>query len=162
MTLRPGTRLGVYEIASPIGAGGMGEVYRGRDPRLGRDVAIKILSASLSIDPERLRRFEQEARAIAAISHPNILAVYDIGSQEDTPYIVSELLQGQTLREHVQFPASTSSPQPSVADPRTPSMPAILQRRVPALCRYARRWNTRSRSRAASPPRMPRGSSTGT
>jgi serine/threonine protein kinase len=92
----------------------MGEVYRARDPRLGRDVAIKVLSASLSMDPERLRRFEQEARTVAAISHPNILAVYDIGSQEDTPYIVSELLQGQTLREHLQFVASTSSAQPSV------------------------------------------------
>jgi serine/threonine protein kinase len=101
MTLRPGTRLGVYEIVSPIGAGGMGEVFRARDPRLGRDVAIKVLSVSLSMDPERLGRFEQEARAVAAISHLNILAVYDIGSQEDTPYIVSELLQGQTLREHL-------------------------------------------------------------
>ena len=121
MTLRPGTRLGVYEIASAIGAGGMGEVYRARDPRLARDVAIKILSASLSLDPERLRRFEQEARAIAAISHPNILAVYDIGSQEDTPYIVSELLQGQTLREQLQFPASPSSPRPSVSgEPANP------------------------------------------
>src|SRR5687768_4997763 len=121
MTLRPGTRLGVYEIVSAIGAGGMGEVYRARDPRLGRDVAIKILSGSLSIDPERLRRFEQEARAIAAISHPNILAVYDIGSQDDTPYIVSELLQGQTLREQLQFVASTSSPRPSVSgEPANP------------------------------------------
>ncbi len=115
LILRPGSRLGVYEIVSPIGAGGMGEVYRARDPRLGRDVAIKVLSVSLSMDPDRLGRFEQEARAVAAISHPNILAVYDIGSQEDTPYIVSELLQGQTLREHLRFPASTSGSQPPVS-----------------------------------------------
>lgn len=113
MTLPAGTRLGVYEVVSPIGAGGMGEVYRARDPRLGREVAIKVLSASLSMDPDRLRRFEQEARAVAAISHPNILAVYDIGSQEGTPYIVSELLQGQTLREHLQCVASTSTAQRS-------------------------------------------------
>lgn len=115
MTLHPGTRLGAYEIVSLIGAGGMGEVYRARDPRLGRDVAIKVMSASWSIDPERLRRFEQEGRAVAAISHPNILAVYDIGSQEGTPYIVSELLQGQTLRERLQFLPSTSSLQSSVS-----------------------------------------------
>src|SRR5215510_2017612 len=99
MSLGPGTRLGPYEIVAPIGAGGMGEVYRARDPRLGREVAIKVLSATLSIDPERLQRFEQEARAAAALNHPNILAVYDIGSHESAPYIVSELLAGQTLRE---------------------------------------------------------------
>jgi Tol biopolymer transport system component len=93
-----GARLGPYEIVSPLGAGGMGEVYRARDSRLGRDVAIKVISASFSSDPERLRRFEQEARAAAALNHPNILAVLDIGTHDGAPYIVSELLEGETLR----------------------------------------------------------------
>jgi serine/threonine protein kinase/Tol biopolymer transport system component len=117
LTISAGTRLGVYDIVTSIGAGGMGEVFRARDPRLDRDVAIKVLSQSLSLDPDRLRRFEQEARAAAAISHPNILAVYDIGSHEGEPYIVSELLQGRTLREHLQSQASASTGRTSVADP---------------------------------------------
>src|ERR1700747_6523 len=99
MTLTAGTRLGPYEVVSLIGAGGMGEVYRGRDTRLGRDVALKILSESFASDPERLRRFEQEARAVASLNHPNILGLYDIGSQSGSPYLVSELLEGQSLRE---------------------------------------------------------------
>ncbi len=78
--LPPGTRLGPYEIVAPLGAGGMGEVYRARDTRLGRDVAIKVLPAEFAADPERLRRFEQEARAVAALYHPNILAIHDVGS----------------------------------------------------------------------------------
>ena len=82
MSLSAGTRLGCYEILSLIGAGGMGEVYRARDARLGRDVAIKVLPSEFAADPDRLRRFEQEARAVAALSHPNILAVYDVGTQE--------------------------------------------------------------------------------
>jgi len=98
MSLTPGSKLGPYEIAAALGAGGMGEVYRARDPRLGREVAIKILPAGSVDDPERLRRFEQEARATAALNHPNILAVFDIGSQDNSPYIVSELLEGETLR----------------------------------------------------------------
>src|SRR2546428_2107293 len=98
MALTSGTKLGPYEIQSPIGVGGMGEVYRARDPRLGRDVAIKILPPSFSNDPDRLRRFEQEARAAGVLNHPNIIAVYDIGSHEGAPYIVSELLEGETLR----------------------------------------------------------------
>ena len=81
-----------------LGAGGVGEVYRGRDPRLGRDVAIKILPSNASSDPRQLQWFEQEARAAAALNHPNILAVYDVGVHDGAPYIVSELLQGQTLR----------------------------------------------------------------
>jgi serine/threonine protein kinase len=101
MALTPGTKLGLYEIVAPLGAGGMGEVYRARDPHLGREVAIKILPASLSRDPDRLRRFEQEARAAAALNHPNILAVYQMGSHDGSPYLVSELLEGSTLREQV-------------------------------------------------------------
>ena len=98
MALTSGVHLGPYEIFSLLGAGGMGEVYRGRDPRLGRDVAIKVLPSNASTDPGRLQRFEQEARAAAALNHPNILAVYDVGVHDGAPYIVSELLQGQTLR----------------------------------------------------------------
>jgi serine/threonine protein kinase/Tol biopolymer transport system component len=101
MSLVPGTRLGPYEIVAAIGAGGMGEVYRARDPRLGRDVAIKVLPAAFSADPDRLARFEQEARAAAALNHANILAVYDIGTHEGAPYIVSELLEGASLRERL-------------------------------------------------------------
>jgi eukaryotic-like serine/threonine-protein kinase len=101
-TLTSGTKLGEYEVKSQLGAGGMGEVYRARDARLGRDVAIKVLPATLSADPERLRRFEQEARAAAALNHPNILAVFQMGTFEGAPYLVSELLEGETLREQLQ------------------------------------------------------------
>ena len=97
--LEPGTHFGDYEIQSLLGAGGMGEVYRARDTRLGRAVAIKVLPAVLSHDPDRLRRFEQEAQAAAALDHPNILAVHQMGTYEGTPYLVSALLEGCTLRE---------------------------------------------------------------
>jgi hypothetical protein len=98
MALPAGTKLGPYEILSPLGAGGMGEVYRAKDPRLGREVAIKVLPASYSADPDRLRRFEQEAKAAGVLSHPNITIVYDIGQHEGAPYVVQELLEGETLR----------------------------------------------------------------
>jgi Tol biopolymer transport system component len=98
VTLSAGTKLGPYEILSPLGAGGMGEVYRASDPRLGRDVAIKVLPASFSADPDRLHRFEQEARAAGILNHPNITAVYDIGQHDGAPYVVQELLEGETLR----------------------------------------------------------------
>jgi serine/threonine protein kinase len=91
-----GRRLGPFEIVALIGAGGMGDLYRARDPRLGRDVAIKVLPVAFSADPDRLHRFEREARAAAALNHPNILAVYDIGAEGDAPFIVSELLEGET------------------------------------------------------------------
>src|SRR5262249_50191857 len=94
-------RLGPYEILTLIGSGGMGEVYRARDPRLGRNVAIKVLPAEFSADADRLRRFEQEACAAAALNHPNILAVHDIGTHDGSPYIVSELLDGETLRQRL-------------------------------------------------------------
>src|SRR5438067_840181 len=98
MSLSSGSRLGPYEIVAPLGAGGMGEVYRAKDPRLGREVAVKVLPASFSNDPDRLRRFEQEARAAGLLNHPNITAVFDIGSHDGAPYVVSELLEGETLR----------------------------------------------------------------
>ena len=98
MALTAGTKLGPYEILAPLGAGGMGEVYRARDARLGRDVALKILPQSFARESDRLHRFEQEARAVAALNHPNILAVFDIGQQNGSPFLVSELLEGESLR----------------------------------------------------------------
>jgi serine/threonine protein kinase len=95
VSLAPGTRLGPYEVTAQIGAGGMGEVYRARDSRLERDVAIKVLPRAFSSDPDQLTRFEQEARAAAALNHPNIIAVFDVGQHDGAPYIVSELLQGE-------------------------------------------------------------------
>ena len=102
--IEKGTKLGRYEIRSKLGEGGMGEVYRARDEKLNRDVAIKVLPASLSQDTDRLRRFEQEAQAAGALNHPNILAVYDVGTHDGAPYVVSELLEGETLRERLEGP----------------------------------------------------------
>src|SRR5262249_34633934 len=99
VTLMPGTKVGDYEVIRLLGSGGMGEVYRARDKRLARDVAIKVLPSFYSNDPQRLRRFEQEARAAAALNHPNILAIFQMGTYEGAPYLVSELLYGGTLRE---------------------------------------------------------------
>ena len=100
-TLKEGTLIGPYEITGAIGAGGMGEVYRAKDSRLGREVAIKVLPAEFSADPDRLRRFEQEARSAGMLNHSNLLTVYDIGVHEGSPYVVSELLTGETLRERI-------------------------------------------------------------
>src|SRR6266852_3776739 len=94
VTIPSGTKLGRYESRSQLGAGGMGEVYRARDEKLNRDVAIKVLPATFSQDAERLKRFEQEAQAAGSLNHPNILAVYDLGEHDGAPYIVSELLAG--------------------------------------------------------------------
>ena len=101
MSLAAGTKLGPYEVTAPLGSGGMGEVYRARDTRLGRDVAVKVLPASLSTDAERLRRFEQEARATGALNHPNIIAIYDVGTHHGSPYVVTELMEGETLRDRI-------------------------------------------------------------
>ncbi len=99
--LAAGQRVGPYEIAAPLAVGGMGEVYQARDVRLGREVAVKILPAALSGDEERLLRFEQEARAAGALNHPSVLVVHDVGSHDGAPYLVTELLEGQTLRERL-------------------------------------------------------------
>ncbi len=133
MTLAAGSRLGPYEILAPLGAGGMGEVYRAKDPRLGREVAIKVLPASLSQDADRLRRFEQEARAAGLLNHPNITAVYDIGQYEGAPYVVEELLEGKRSVPHWRADASPRARPPTML----------------------------FRSPTASPPHTRRGSSTG-
>jgi eukaryotic-like serine/threonine-protein kinase len=108
MALTSSTKLGPYTIAASIGAGGMGEVYRARDSRLNRDVAIKILPSSFSADADRLQRFAQEARAAAALNHPNILSIFDIGDEVGAPYVVSELLEGETLRDRLRNGALSS------------------------------------------------------
>ena len=103
MVLTSGTKLGPYEIIGPLGAGGMGEVYRARDTRLDRMVAIKILPAAFSADSERLRRFEQEARSASALNHPNIITIYELGQDGSTRYIAMELVEGKTLRDLILF-----------------------------------------------------------
>lgn len=99
MSIPSGTKLVPYDIVAPLG--GMGEEYRGRDPRLGRQVAIKVLHASVSADPDRVARFQQEARAAGALNRPNILVVYDVGTHGSNPYLVTELLEGETLRQQL-------------------------------------------------------------
>jgi serine/threonine protein kinase len=113
VTLASGTKLGRYEIRSKIGEGGMGEVYLARDTQLGRDVAVKVLPSTYSDDKERLHRFEQEACAAGALNHPNILSIYDVGTHDGSPYVVSELLQGLTLRQRI---SGTSLPQRKAID----------------------------------------------
>jgi hypothetical protein len=102
MSLSPGQRVGAYEVLAPLGAGGMGEVYRARDPRLAREVAIKVLPADVAGDADRLRRFEQEARAAGGLNHPHVLAVHDFGVHEGAPFMVMELLEGETLRQKLR------------------------------------------------------------
>src|SRR5438094_9769730 len=101
MSLASGTKLGRYEIRSKIGEGGMGEVYRARDEKLNRDVAIEILPVAFSQDQGRLLRFEQEAQAAGALNHPNILSVFDVNTHDSTAYVVSELLAGESLRDRI-------------------------------------------------------------
>src|SRR5579884_405129 len=102
MSIASGTKLGPYEVQGPLGAGGMGEVYRARDTRLDRTVAIKILPSHLSSDPELRQRLEREAKAISALQHPHICTLYDIGTQDGTEFLVMEYLEGQTLAERLQ------------------------------------------------------------
>src|SRR6266487_2215414 len=112
-TISPNTIFGQYIVVGKIGEGGMGEVYRARDTKLGRDVAIKVLPAAFSSDAKRLRRFEQEAQAAGALNHPNILVIFHIGTHQGAPYIVSELLEGETLRERM---AGAALPQRKALD----------------------------------------------
>jgi serine/threonine protein kinase len=110
MALVAGTKLGPYEIQSPLGAGGMGEVYRARDTRLGRDVALKILPESFARDLDRLERFEQEARALAALNHPSILSIFDIGANRKVPFLIAELLEGESVMTEDTFSTGTPTP----------------------------------------------------
>ena len=135
MTLTPGARLGVYEIVTLVGSGGMGEVYRARDPRLGREVAVKVLPPAFATDDERLRRFEQEARAAAALNHPNILAIFDIGTHD-----AHTVRRGGAARGRRRCASGFAA----------------------ARCRCARRSTSPCRWRAASRPRTTRASSTAT
>ena len=105
MPLPAGTKLDSYEVVSAIGAGGMGEVYRARDSALKREVAVKVLPEYWSRDPDRLRRFELEAEAAATLNHPNVVSIFHVGRYDGSPYIVTELLQGETLRERLSHGA---------------------------------------------------------
>ena len=131
MSLAAGARLGPYKIVSPLGAGGMGEVYRAKDGRLNRTVAIKILSDNSAADADRRERFEREAKAITALNQPNICALYDVGEHEETYFLVMRCLEGQTLADRLRR----------------------------AHCRRIRRSSTRSKSRPLSTPRIDTASS---
>ena len=114
-----GSRIGPYQIVGRLGAGGMGDVYRARDPRLDRSVAVKVLTSSRGSTPEELERFQREARAIARVSHPNICTVYDVGQDAGVPFLVMELLDGETLAERV-CAVPFQSTQPSQSQPKLP------------------------------------------
>jgi serine/threonine protein kinase len=139
MALSPGTRLGRYEIRAVIGAGGMGAVYRAHDTTLKRDVALKVVLDEFATDADRRRRFEREALSTAALNHPNILAVYDVGTHDGTTYVVSELLEGKTLREALStgpLPARRAARYAAqIAIGSRPPMTAIIHRDIkPANC----------------------------
>ena len=127
MSLAAGARLGPYEIVSPLGAGGMGEVFRAKDSRLNRTVAIKILSDESAADADRRERFEREAKAISALDHPNICALYDVGDHDGTYFLVMPCLEGQTLADRLAkgaLPSTRRSSTPSRSPP--PSTPRIV------------------------------------
>ena len=154
MGLSAGTRLGPYEIVAPLGAGGMGEVYRARDTRLGRDVAIKVVRQQLASDPERLSRFEKEARAAAQLDHPNILVVHDVGTHEGSPFIVSELLQGRIApRKAGRSPAAEEGRRLRHPDRARPRGGARERDRPP---RHQARERLRHEGRARQDPRLRR------
>ena len=128
MSLAKGTRIGSYEVIAPLGAGGMGEVYRARDSRLNRDVAVKIVPPSVAGNPEALARFERESRAVAALSHPNILTIYDVGESNGHPYSVMELLEGETLGANRAW--ADRSAKPSTSPHRLPAVMAAHDKQI--------------------------------
>ena len=132
MPLTSGTRLGPYEIVAPIGAGGMGEVYRAKDTRLDRTVAIKVLASHLSSDPELRQRLDREAKSISVLQHPNICTLYDVGSQDDVGYLVMECLEGQTLADRLTKASALKSRRPS-KKPTPPALP-IATSSPPTSC----------------------------
>ena len=127
MALTPGTRLGPYEIVSPLGAGGMGEVHRARDPRLGRDVALKVLPARLAGDPDALARFEREARALAALNHPNIVTIYSVERADDRQFLTMEFVEGKTLAQLIPAGGMALAPLLAVATPLADALAAAHQ-----------------------------------
>ena len=155
MTLSPGTRLGPYEILSPLGAGGMGEVYKARDTRLDRTVAIKVLPDLFANDPGRLARFEREAKTLASLNHPNIAAIYGLEEAGASKALVLELVEGPTLAEHIQAVGSGFSRIPEGRDEA-----GHHGRR--AACRSKMRWRLLNRLPRRSKPRTSRGSSIAT
>src|SRR6266705_738508 len=118
-----GVSLNQYRITATIGAGGMGEVFRAQDTRLHRDVAVKVLPKDFVADADRLRRFEQEVKTLAALNHPNVLTIHDAGVHEGAPYLVSELLGGKTLREEMECSGAVSAPTAAVTDCRYNPLP---------------------------------------
>ena len=171
MPLSPGTRLGAYEIVAPIGAGGMGEVYRARDARLGRDVAIKVLPSAFATDPDALARFEREMKTLAGLSHPHIVAIYDVGRDGPSAYAVTELLDGRDAGGH-RLARTRADPQgdrvrrPDRARPsprRTTAASSIATSSRPTwssrATRTSRCWISAWRG-AWPPPVMPRRSRT--
>ena len=127
MTLTPGTRLGVYDILTQIGAGGMGEVYRARDTKLDRDVAIKVLPDLFARDSDRLARFEREAKAVATLSHPNILSIFDLGTDHGTAYAVTELLEGEAMHEGMELVTNVTTGNETVRPATTNAFPGFGQ-----------------------------------
>jgi hypothetical protein len=156
MTLAAGTRLGHYEVVTPIGAGGMGEVYRARDTKLGRDVALKVLPERVAESPELRERFEREARAVASLSHPAILAIHDFGTEEETTYAVMELLEGRRGRATGSESPSTRTARATTRRSRSGRTAASSSRsrRCPAASgtRFFHRMDRRCRLAPARPP----------
>jgi serine/threonine protein kinase len=147
MALTPGTRIGPYEVIDALGAGGMGEVYKARDPRLDRIVAIKVLPSNRADDPERQQRFDREARAVAALSHPNICAIYDVGHADGTAYLVMEYLDGETLADRLAAGGrsgtadrrSRASGSDHASGGTTAGRPSVA-----SPCNWRRRWPLRT------------------
>ncbi len=139
MPLAPGTKLGVYEITAKIGAGGMGEVYRARDTTLDRDVAIKVLPDAFATDPERLARFEREAKVLASLNHPNIAAIYGLEKSGETLALVLELVEGPTLEELIS-PSPGLRPSSPPSGERVTGKPLPLEEALPVAARSPRRW----------------------
>jgi len=155
MPLPQGTRLGPYEVLAPLGAGGMGEVYRARDSRLARDVALKILPRDFATDSDRRTRFEREARAAGQIHHPNILTILDIGAHDGLPFIVTELLEGETLRERLLPGPLPQRKAMEIASQIARGLGAAHERRPTGKCIHSRISESAVRSSLAVSPGLP-------
>src|SRR5882762_5027022 len=136
MSLPSGTRLGPYEIVAPLGAGGMGEVYRARDTRLDRTVAVKILPSHLSSDPTLRQRFEQEAKVISSLNHPHICALYDVGHQDGTEFLIMEYLEGETLAKLLEKGPAPLAPGATLTTAVTRTTPVTQQGTIVGTFQY--------------------------